>query len=382
MTDQFSVIRNDQISSAQTPAVRRVETGDARKLIVGRQFMVLGDEVSDAAHLVNPHNSGIFLPGAHAHTRARRIKAQYPGTPVIIEPYSVGHYKASADRPFEIPQEEDALFQMTLDDVLDGQRASYSDLALTPTGQVAKGDSRTLKAALETVNELEREDVLFVLPLLSGWLDDKQLCQQIVAVINRSRHPVALAFVSTSNPVQSLKRLKAYRGIMQQVTQMVVAYRVDLLGFEARAHGAVASATGPLPSRRRVTTAGKGGQASDPTDLAPHMLLGDMLRFARSKHMRQDWFVDSDSITCNCIICDGLPIDRLYENDADRMIGHLHNVVELGRLHDMTVGLEGAELLAWWTRMAKGAADIYPRLSTYLDKNVPVPVDVGLWSGQ
>jgi hypothetical protein len=96
--------------------------------------------------------------------------------------------------------------------------------------------------------------------------------------------------------------------------------------------------------------------------------------------MRRDWFVDSDSVICNCPFCAGLPIDRLYEGDADRRIGHLHGVVELGRLNDMTLGLDPEQFRIWWTNMAKGAVDIYPRLSTYLGKNVPVPVDVEFWS--
>lgn len=380
--NNYSSIINPSLSGLgllRTP--RPIERGNARAFLKDRLLHVAGSNLFEVAPHVDPNTSAVVVAGAYGHRRAKILRALYPGLPLIIEPTSVGGYIATAAAPFQIPEADGGeLFPPTLDSVLDSAIANGSVVAMTPTGQIAKGDSATLKAALAQANEIDRNDVVFLLNLAAGWLSDEFLRKQVVAVINRSRHPVALAFIDRKNPIESPRRLLAYRRIFTESTGDVIAYRTDMAGFDARAHGAIAVAIGALPSARRVTPKGKGGRASDPTDLAPHMLVADLGRFAKSKMMRNTWFVDRPGIACSCAACNGRSIDRLFEMDEDRAEGHLHNVLELERIHAATTAMTQAELHVWWHEFITGVLNAYPQLGTYIGRPVPVPKDIVTWN--
>lgn len=382
MTTNYSAIANQNLTGlGLVAATRPAEKGNARAYVKDRLLHVAGDNVFQVAALVNPNTSGVIATGVHAIKRVRALRRQFPALPLVIEPHSVGGYIATASAPFEIPPAEDGqLFSPTLDSVLDDAIAHGSDIAITPTGQIAKGDSAALKAALTQANSLDRSDVIFLLNLAAGWLNDEFLRKQVVAVINRSKHPVALAFIDTKNPMGNGKRLRAYRRIFMESTGEVFAYRVDVAGFDARAHGATGAAIGALPSARRVTPVGRGGQASDPTDLAPHMFVADLGRFAKSKMMRNVWFVSTPGFTCSCAICGGRPIDRLFHMPEDRDEGHLHNVLELERMHAATLDMTTDDLHTWWHQFITGVLNTYPQLGTYIGRPVDVPADILVWN--
>ncbi|MEB0287487.1 hypothetical protein QN355_13090 [Cryobacterium sp. 10S3] len=382
MMNNYSSIVNPSLTGlGLVRATRTIERGNARAFVKDRLFHVAGGNVFEVAGNIDPNTSAVVVSGAYGHRRAKILRDTHPGLPLIIEPTSIGGYVATVAAPFQIPEaEENELFPPTLDSILDSAIAHGSVVAMTPTGQIDKGDSATLKAALALANEIDRNDVVFLLNLSAGWLSDDFLRKQIVAVINRSRHPVALAFIDRKNPIESGKRLRAYRSIFIESTNDVIAYRTDMAGFDARAHGAIAAAIGALPSARRVTPKGKGGRASDPTDLAPHMLVADLGRFAKSKMMRNVWFIDRPGITCSCAACHGRSIDRLFEMDEDRAEGHLHNVYELERMHAATVGMTQVELHAWWHEFINGVLGAYPQLETYINRPISVPADVVIWN--
>jgi hypothetical protein len=113
--------------------------------------------------------------------------------------------------------------------------------------------------------------------------------------------------------------------------------------------------------------------------MAPHMLVGDMLRFVRTKTMRRLWFAAAIPFDCFCEVCDGQSIDRLFGTRADRALGHAHNVVEIRRLHDSTTGLSQAELAATWSNQVAGAMDTYPQLESHIGRPVVLPEDIKVW---
>lgn len=375
----FTVVNNP--STAPRTAVfapRPVETGNARALLTNRQFHVCGVNMRGEAPLIQASAGGVFLVGEDASKYALQIRRANPGLPVIIEPRALRKHWASAAEPFQGEGTEGA-FQLDLDAELDWQRMS-SDLAITPTGQIRKGDSAALKAALAGANALEREDVLFALPMSAGWLSDELLTRQLVAVINRSRHPVLLAFTDPTNPVGSMSRARAYRRIFREATVPVVAYRTDMVGFDALAHGALASAIGSYPALRRLTPVGGRGSSIDPEDMSPHMLITDMLRFVRSTHMRREWFPNAASIKCFCVICRGDDLDRLHGSEDERRIGHNHNVVAVDNLFSSYRNLDGAGRRALWARQTAGALDTYPQLESHIGRSVKIDNLLTVWA--
>lgn len=372
----FTVISNPStVPSTSLPPARSVETGDALALLTDRQFHVCGVDMRGEAPLINANAGGAFLVGEDAAANMPKVRAANPNLPLILEPRAMRKHTASATTPFAF-----AHGALSLDDDLDRQRL-ISDLAVTPTGQIRKGDSAALKAALTAANKLKRKDVLFAIPAFAGWLSEEQLIKQLIRVINRSTHPVLLAFIDGNNPVGSVVRADAYRRIFIETTVPVIAYRADLIGFDAIAHGALASAIGSYPSLRRLNPVGHRGRAMDREDLSPHMFLTDMLRFVRSTYMRREWFANATSIKCFCMICRGSDVDRLHGEETDRREGHTHNVVAIDSLFSGYVGLDTADRRSLWARQVAGALDTYPQLETHINRGVRVePILQKVWA--
>lgn len=189
----FTIIDNP--NTAPTPlfiAPRRVEAGNAIALLTDRQFHVAGQNARGEAPLIQTNSGGAILVGDDAVAKVAGIRAANPDLPLIVEPRSLRKHLATDTQPFQ-------LTAATLSEDLDQQRV-YSDLAITPTGQIMPGDSDALKAALREVNKLDRTDTMFAIPAYAGWLSDEQYVKQLIAVINRSDHPVLLTFIHGRNP--------------------------------------------------------------------------------------------------------------------------------------------------------------------------------------
>ena len=371
----FTVINNPStIPSSLFIAPRPVETGDAIALLTDRQFHVAGQNMHEEASLIPTSAGGAFLAGEYAPSYIADIRSDNPGLPLVVEPRAMHKHWASAAEPFQF-----TAGVLSLEGDLDQQR-NLSDLAITPTGQIRVGDSDALKAALVEANKLDRHDTLFAIPAAAGWLSEPHYVKQLIAVINRSKHPVLLTFTHGTNPVGSMVRARAYRSIFQHATVPVLAYRADLVGFDALAHGAIASAIGSYPSTRRLTPVGGRGSSIDPEDMSPHMLLGDMLRFVRSTYMRRVWFPSVSSIQCFCVICRGADVDRLHGSDPERRIGHNHNVVAIDELFSSYVGLNAAGRHALWRKQTAGALDTYPQLETHIGRPEKIDNLLTVWA--
>lgn len=367
----FTVIDNPSTApSTALVAPRSIETGDAVALLADRQFHVCGENKREESSLIRAHAGGAFLVGEDAPKYFQQIRRANPDLPLIVEPRSLRKHWASEEQPFKGDGDENS-FQLSLDAELDWQRMT-SDLAITPTGQIRVNEFKTLKAVLREANKLDRKDVLLALPMAGGWLSQESLTKQLIAVINRSRHPVLLTFTGSGNPVDSMLRARAYRRIFQETTVPVIAYRADAIGFDALAHGAIASAIGSYPSMRRLTPVGGRGRSIDREDMSPHMFIPDMLRFVRSTHMRREWFAGSSPIHCFCDICRGEALDRLHGEDPDRCIGHNHNVVSLDNMYSSYVGLNETERRALWSSQTAGALDTYPQLEAHIGRKLKV----------
>jgi hypothetical protein len=106
-----------------------------------------------------------------------------------------------------------------------------------------------------------------------------------------------------------------------------------------------------------------------------------MLRIVRSLHMRREWFAGAAPIRCFCLICRGADVDRLHSYEADRRIGHNHNVVNLDGLYSSYVGLSTSARRALWADQVQGALDTYPQLESHLGRSLPVdPILEKVWA--
>jgi hypothetical protein len=379
---QFNVIDNTNLPPSAVPAApRTVEVGHARNLITGRQWHVTGDNRADAAALVTPTHSGLFLTGERARLDAAGLRTRYSDTPFIAEPQALRYHWADEDAPFAVPDGSGGFdTTMPLGAMLDRQRLGGNPLAMTPTGQIRVGDSEALKAVIEVANDLDREDVLVAVPLAANWLGKQPLTDQVIKVLNRSRHPIALTFTDGKGPLESMVRTRAHRRIIASTTADILAYRIDLNGFDAIAQGALAAAIGAYPSKRRLDPVD--ANVFGPKDreaLSPQMLIPDMLRIVRSTEMRRKWFISAPPMDCSCMVCGGAPIDRLHESTAERAAGHRHNVLGIERLASTLLGTAQSQRAIVWAALVDGAVDTYPQLESHLGRPMRIPNDLEVW---
>ena len=360
---------------------RSVEVGVASELLKDRQFHVCNSNAADAMPLLQAGSGGMFVAGKLAAGKLQDLKRQQQGVPVILEPWSLHQYRATPKAPFSADGLNTVATVAPLDALLDGQRALGSDLAMTPTGQIAVGDAASLVAAIDQVNRLDRTDMILALPMDGNWLSTQEATDRLIREVNRSKHPVALGFTSGGHPLQSHKRKLAYRRAFAGITSEVIAYRTDLFGFDALALGAKAAAIGALPAAWRINPVGvpSGGYVEEEFK-APQILIGDLLSFVRSRDMRNEWFTSSPSILCACRECKGEPIDRLFHFDDHRSEGQRHNVLEIDRIFASLQGLTPTAKQQQWRHLVVGARNAYTQLSTYLEKDIGVPDALSMWS--
>jgi len=381
---QFTVIDNRVLHAAPTTAPRRgVEFGDVQRLLTDRLLHVTaftaGIDPFQVARATDPASGALVLTSGRAHRQIAALRAAHPDLPMILEPKAIRDHTATPEEPFLLPQDDDLLIRPSLEGALDLQLMNGNPIALTPTGQITAGDVDSLKAALKMANTVRRPDTLFMLPVTAAWLSNELHFRLLQKVVQRSELPVAIAIIDRKNGIESGIRLRRYRELIADAQNVVVAWRVDLVGFDALAHGALAASIGAHPSARRLNPVGRGGRAMDPEDLAPHMLVTDLLGFKRSKVLRQSYFADAPALLCSCPVCQDAPIDRLFGSTAERCEGHAHNVHELNRLFEGFKGGTRAERSAHWTAVVRAALDEYPALETHIGKQLKLPADLRIW---
>ncbi|MGO4455297.1 hypothetical protein [Arthrobacter sp. RAF14] len=362
-------------SAAQTATIGNpAETAAARKL-AGRLLTVTSKEAEATAPHVSHEAGGLIVAGASANATVASLRRRYADMVLLAEPSSISDW-ATADRPFVL--DEGGIIPETLEAVLNGQLHNGASAAVTPTGVINVGDAEALKAALKKVNELERDDVLFLVPVHHLWLAAANI-KQLTAVLRRSRHPVAIALAdSDASPLRHTGAVAGYRALFQAVP-WAMSWRADLAAFDAFAHGARAGSIGQLPSLRRVNFPGKHGFSSNKLDNSPHVLVPGQLRYRRSSLMRTEWFASALPDTCDCTECAGRGIDRFNASDAQRLSAHLHNLHSTNSMRQEIEGMDTSHVAKWWIGRLRNVEYEVQALKGRIGVNVKQPAEVKDW---
>ncbi len=346
-------------------------------LLTDRMLTVAGGDIASAcaAH-IDPAVGGLVITGDKTSVALTALAHAYPALPLFREPVSASRHCATADAPFDVC-DAGQLFALSLDDILDGQRAGGAHAAMTPTGFMSAGAEAAMKSAVETANLLDRDDTILWLPCHYEWGREPGV-SRFIAIAGRSRHPIAWSLAAGQDPL-------AYAGVAQGVRRAVAAvpgvtlWRTDLAGIDALAHGAACAAIGVLPSTRHLTEPGVGGRAGKPGQRTPHILLSDLLRFVRADRMRDDWFASSPAPTCACTICAGQALDRFDGTERSRLDGHLHNLIALSDLHAQLLQANGSRT-RWWHDRLDDARVAHQTLAGAVGTMVAFPRVLDRWS--
>ncbi|MBN9620631.1 MAG: hypothetical protein J0H43_13025, partial [Actinobacteria bacterium] len=167
----------------------------------------------------------------------RSIRTQITGLadrgftgPVVFDPEGYRKHIACVEAPFHLAS--DGLVAESLDDAVSTQIALGASVAQTPTGYITAGALGALEAAITQANRLDREDVLFSLPLAATVLDDPDLLVRVMRLMADIKSPVALILGSQFDPFDenTEARIRAVRRLTGGPAQ-VCSFRTDFNGF-------------------------------------------------------------------------------------------------------------------------------------------------------
>lgn len=369
-----SITSTSGTGGAPVPSLASDYTG-LRRRIHGRVFVLIGEDAENYADVVNDACSGLVIGGKGALEEVRRMAHSHPDRMLAVDPWLSEKVYASEEAPFILEvADEDApalLPAPTLEEYLQAQIKVGATFATTPTGVMRAGDRRTLKKAIRQVNDLDRDDVVFYVPLEPAWFTLANI-KGLIGVLSACEHPVAIA-IADSNGDPYTKVLPALRSVVASLSYAMM-WRSDLAGLDLMAHGAKAASIGVLPAKRAAKVPDSFRRASDKTDRRPQVLRPELLRYVRTSYMRDEWYAATEPQLCWCKVCDGREIDRFSKATESRLEAHRHNAVTLVALIENVGNLVGDK--NWWRVVARDAVAEHTVLGGQLGRKVEPPASV------
>ncbi len=317
-------------------------TRTARDILAGR-LLTVANEYAFPAAAAGLGNTGMIITGAVALTKLSHLRHLYPDAVLIAEPHTLSTCTSTATETFVLSA-PGALYEDTLEEVLQRQRDAGADIALLPTGYIPVADNDTLREMIRRANLIERDDTALVLSLDANWLRAEHL-NFLIAVLRTSLLPVLVGFAHNQSPLGTQWALRGYRQLFTAVPGLF-AHRTDIAGFDAYAHGASGASIGSAPSLRRFTPPDQKGWSSNPSDPTPHVLVVSMLRYVRGSVLHTSYYQSTPAPNCSCVVCGGRPIDRfITDNNDDKREAALHSANTLAELWDR---VDTSNPRAWW----------------------------------
>ncbi|QKW32673.1 hypothetical protein HUT06_00335 [Actinomadura sp. NAK00032] len=297
---------------------------------------------------LDPSHGGLVLCGDGAPARTRELRlAGFTGA-LVEDPAAYEKQVATKQAPFDLP-EDDGLFKIELEDVLQAQIERGADWAVTPSRYIQSGDSPALKALAEQARKITFKNVIVVVAASVGWLN-RDFRRQFTAALQSVGHPVALALGGQYNPLRKIADAPEHlRDLLQEVPG-VGLWRTDLAAFDMLAYGGSFAAIGAGGSLRHLVPAGEKPESSKPFPHYPSVLVPDLLRFSTADFLA-DVYADADPPPCECPVCGGmLKLEAFYSLKAPgRAAAHAHNAATWTKwLPEMLAYPRLGDRQAWW----------------------------------
>lgn len=345
-------------------------------LLAGRVLAMVGRNDAEAvASRVSLVTGGLVLTGQPDLGVLDRLRRRYPDLLLVQDPHSDFDADATVDAPFGLA-EPDLFGGGDLHRALDDQIAAGASFALTPTRFIRAGDSATLKAVQLATAGMSRTDMVVRVPVDAGWAKPVPM-EQLIAVLKRIPHPVALSFGSSRDPMEGRGVVEAVRRLSLEVPNVALWY-TDLSAFAHISVGGLAGAVGFVPSLRHGAIPGKGGRARDKYDRTPHILVPEWLRYMQGSQL-EERFATTQPPHCWCVVCDGRALDRFSGSDESRLEAHTHNVAVLMTLAAQLRKLDAGERLLWWRARLQAALAAHLDAEAQTGRSMPVPPALKAW---
>lgn len=357
-----------------TPGRSRLTVGQAL-----RDRCLTVANLDDGASLVrylDPTRGGLVVSSTQGINGARAIHAAFPDLVLASDPKEREERPATTDAPIALPQGE-LLGDPTLEEIVNGQFAAGADIGVIPGRYVQAEDSPSLRALIDMANGLDRDDVIVRVPCAYSWVRPES-APQLVALLKRSRHPVALSLGHRADPLEE-KGVPAGLHMVVDDIPGLIPWKTDLAGLDCFVRGALATAIGIVPSLRHSCPPGGPGRAIDKTDRTPKIFLPKLLRYVRASYLHDEWFASVEPWTCGSICCGGKAVDRFTGSKDDVFQAAVHNAIGITELHRELAAEPAEYRLELWRGKLRQAELAHIELSQYIEREVPFHKVLQFW---
>lgn len=326
------------------------------------------------------HGSGLVLRGAKRFAGCKELRDTGHDGVVLLDPEGYTVAAATEDDPFVLGDpEENTLFTPTLEEILQDQRAARATMTMTPTGYFHAGDGPALKAAANAVAALNRDDVLFSVPLDIAWLKNEHV-GLLIAVLSRLDVPKAVFLGAQFDPLDRYKHAAMNLRRLVAEAGHVAVLRTDLTALDAMSHGAFAASIGTGGSLRHIIPVGQFPRAGK-NDPSPSVLFSELMAYVKGSTIAER-FANDRPPTCRCTSCNGRALDTFLSKD-DSPEAHIHGILTWS---EWATVLRAQPTLAdradWWRRRCHDAVQQYQILNTALgqDDAFTPPTPLAAWA--
>lgn len=298
---------------------------------------------------------GLVLQGARAGAGIKELRKAGFDRVIVLDRRGYAAANATEDDPFVL-HHDDQLFDLTLEQDLQSQRDAGADIALTPTGYLPAGDSPALRAAIDGVAALDRDDVVLSLPLGVAWFTEEHI-SHLIAELSRLPVPKAVFLGGQFDPMEQYKAAVANLRRLVAEAGHVAVFRTDLTGFDAMSHGAFATAIGSGSSLRHVVPFGQAPQFGKPgDDRSPSLLFGELMSFHRGSTL-YDRFGNTRPPVCTCRACgpEGRALTTFLDT-PDKVPAYRHTLCTWAPwITDLLAQPTLSDRAVWWRNRCRGA---------------------------
>jgi len=329
-----------------------------------RMLLLHTDEVQhipDALRSVG----GLVLTGAEAAHVGRQLRLHSPGLPLLVQVESPTRGFATPSDPYLFGCDNE-LFPIDLANYVKAQLDCGNEYVLSPTGFLPSHDRAALRAVLTTSNAVESDRLIVTLPIDASWLRPNRV-RQLAAVVQRCKHPVAIALGSDSKPLDT-DTAGGLLYLLAMSPTISVLFADHLVGCEVAARSRGMVAVGLVPSRRRVTPPGEQPKSFRSERRRPHVLHEPLHRVLGPKTV-DDWWANSTAPACGSC-CTNVSLADYTNSSADLAAALLHNAAStLRMLASVSVGSTTDRVLALADRYERAELE-HERVSLQLKRRI------------
>ena len=327
------------------------------------------NQVPNLQSHISLERGGFVIAGANTNGRMRLLEDSGHEGVVLVDPAAYEKHLATPDAPFWTP--EDQVLPMTLAEMLNQQLVAGATAAITPTKFITAGDTDSLKAAARQVKVLERNDVIFAVPLDVSLLD-RRYFRQVMAILVDVRCPVGLVLGGQLDPldhaasriIQNLRLLAA--------TIELFPMRTDFNAFDLVAHGAFAGAIGTSGAVRHAVEPPQPPLFVVPDD-SPSVLVPELMCWWKGSKLGKLFGARQHLIPqCPCAVCESRRLSRLQRR-ADWNEAMAHAVATWsGYAEDMLSAPTMRLRAQYWKNICAAALDNHVMFAKQLQRAKPI----------